>query len=476
MMALLLVTAPLAASAFVGVGAATEAGARRGSHAHMLVDAVESTPNPSSFLLRLDSPLDGLAPMSGLQGVTFRKSEAGSTRCPGLLTQVLNADGVDSVFAMTEMLTVNKLPSASWEAVLPQVIEALGGSTEKLGASGLPSIGADAPAPPAVGGVTIRLQVSQSMPIQVEATGWMGAAPVRAKLSSRFGSAMGLLIGESGDAFFAGRAWLDRGVRYPEPVVLAPSDPLASERQAVEATLQAELAEVEAAYPDDRLASIIFGAKSQGQQLPPRSAAAADGEQLSLADVDRLCDEDAALEARGEIGLTPALRQLAQFVASGEGVLGARRNAVAYLGGSGRRGGDEVFDAVAATFRTAKAAGLRRTAGDALSDLGDGRAVPLATAALADRASLVRWRAARILGELGGDADADADTDDIDGVATFAALKQARLEEEAFEVAFEMQDAMRKVQLRTEGSDGGARGPMWRQIQEGRAGAHSEDT
>ena len=46
--------------------------------------------------------------------------------------------------------------------------------------------------------------------------------------------------------------------------------------------------------------------------------------------------------------------------------------------------------------------GLRRTAGDAPSDLGDERAVPIAIAgALADPSKLVRWRAARLLGELG---------------------------------------------------------------------------
>ena len=46
--------------------------------------------------------------------------------------------------------------------------------------------------------------------------------------------------------------------------------------------------------------------------------------------------------------------------------LGARRNAIAYLGGTGRRGGDVAFEAVAHAFKHEKAAGLRRTAGDAL--------------------------------------------------------------------------------------------------------------
>ena len=77
-------------------------------------------------------------------------------------------------------------------------------------------------------------------------------------------------------------------------------------------------------------------------------------------------------------------------------------------------------------------------------------------AALADNAALVRWRAARILGELG------------EGTATLAALKQASFDERTFEVAFEMKDAARKVARRASGADGAAaKGPMWKQIQEG---------
>merc|ERR1719281_2130475 len=128
-------------------------------------------------------------------------------------------------------------------------------------------------------------------------------------------------------------------------------------------------------------------------------------------------DEDAAAEAGGEAGASEALRRLAAFVATGRGVTGARRSAIAYLGGTAGRGGDEVFEVIAAAFKNEKTAGLRRTAGDALSDLGDERATPIAIGALADRSKLVRWRAARILGELG------------DGTAVVAALKQAQFEE-----------------------------------------------
>ena len=140
---------------------------------------------------------------------------------------------------------------------------------------------------------------------------------------------------------------------------------------------------------------------------------------------------------------------------------------------------------------------MRRTAGDALSDLGDARAVPHAIAALEDGASLVRWRAARILGELGETA------------AVAPALSQAARAEKAFEVhprtltlsaqpggtpawslvcrthspphalssatppaqvAFELADARRKVEARAAGDGEGPSGPMWQQIQKGQLG------
>jgi hypothetical protein len=431
----------------------------------MVVSSVESTPNPSAFLLKLDLPLEDVT-TEGLRGQTFYKG-----RCPASLKDALACDGVASVFVVGQMLTVSKDPRASWESVLPTVVDSLGGPGEALAASGslLPTSAVGTAEASVAGGVSIRLQVSQKMPIQIEAAGWSGACePMRAKLSARFGSAMGLLIEQSGDAFFKGRAWLPRGLRYPElddDAEASSNDLFEAERRAIAAALEAEIEDVEAAYPDDRLASLVHGSKSAARaRLEAERAEDEDEALLSLEMVDVLVDDDAAAEAEGEAGPTEALRRLAAFVATGRGVTGARRSAIAYLGGTAGRGGDAVFDVIAAAFKNEKAAGLRRTAGDALSDLGDERAAPIAMGALADRSKLVRWRAARILGELG------------DGVAVVAALKQAQFEEEAFECAFEMKDAARKVALRNEGAtEGGGRGPMWKQIQEGLAGADGND-
>ena len=64
---------------------------------------------------------------TGLRGTTFRRG--GSVACPPSLAAALATDGVDSIFAMRELLTVSKVPAASWDALLPHLIEALGGAS-----------------------------------------------------------------------------------------------------------------------------------------------------------------------------------------------------------------------------------------------------------------------------------------------------------------------------------------------------------
>jgi len=190
----------------------------------MSVSGLESTPNPHSFMLRLDSRWENLSGVSGLRGRTFRPGTAAEAELPADLGGVLAVPGVDSVYAMEAVLTVNKLPRTEWATILPPILKALGGASESLLqsdqlrslmlASGAPGSGGNLAASVASAGVKIRLQASIGLPIQVEAVG-AGLAPAqRARLSARFGDAMALVVGSSGDAFFAGRAWLDRGVRY----------------------------------------------------------------------------------------------------------------------------------------------------------------------------------------------------------------------------------------------------------------------
>ena len=79
---------------------------------------------------------------------------------------------------MVGLLTVSKVSKYGWETVLPPVLDALGGADDSLdifsllvGSSGGGGGGGQGGGAVALSGVTIRLQVSCDLPIQVEAEG-----------------------------------------------------------------------------------------------------------------------------------------------------------------------------------------------------------------------------------------------------------------------------------------------------------------
>ena len=255
-------------------------------------------------------------------------------------------------------VTVIKSPRAAWESILPAVIEALGGAHQDFSPTALTALSSlggpqEDKRAAAVGGVTIRMQVSLGVPIQVEATG-SGGVTQRAKLPPRFAEAMSLLVATSGDDFFKGRSWLDRGVRYgseeegEEEEEEAGVDTVEKEQRKVLSVLAEEAAEIDIAYPIDRLTAIIAAAQETktGHPRPLASPSVyplAPGTSplgvLSLSDVEQLIHEDA--RSSGEGGSSNAeLQALAAFVETGNGAPGARRNAIAYLGNTGDRQGD----------------------------------------------------------------------------------------------------------------------------------------
>lgn len=439
------------------------------------VSGIESTPNPSSFLVKLSEPLIGMELFEGsLKGKTFTTTSPSSS--PTDIVSILKIDGIESVYAMAMALTINKHGSAKWEHILPLVLTALGESSEQssllLDLGDLKKDGAtqSTSSSSSSGQVRLRMQVSHKVPIQIEATGFLGTAQ-RAKLSPKFGHALEALMAGDGIDFFAGRSWIDRGVRYLESEESVLSEP-DLERLEIEAVLEAELEEVNAAYSEGRLAAIVAESlerkpqsTSSGMSAPATSVPVDD---LNLEGVGHYCD----LAEQGDM---VALAALANFVTSRTGLMAARRNALAFLGGTGDiaatgKANDLVMDAIVSALQNEKNPIMRRTAGDALSDLGDDRAVQPAMASLGDdRSKLVQWRAARVLGELG------------DSVDVVAALKQALFSDKyAFEVAFEIKDALRKVKARLQSKDSGgtvngaSTGPVWKQIQEGTGGSSEQ--
>lgn len=482
----------------------------------VVVTEIESTPNPSSFIVKLSEPLVGMEDYEGsLKGKTFRKTKTvqGSASQPLQVASILNIEGIESVYAMATALTINKHVSAKWEYILPLVLTALEGESasasnheqllQGLLQKGIGGTQVDTDDDTTNtntntndngGQVRIRMQISNKIPIQMEGTGFLGTTK-RMKLSpSKFAESIQELMekGGSGMDFFAGRKWVDRGVRYIEldPTTTSLDDTDTDtdnasgnaklseqdqEQRELDAVLFDELEEVDAAYSPQRLATIVAESQREQQEQEPLSSSSASTRSgmkndndvlLDLETVSRLCDF-------AEQGDVEAVYTLARFVSSHQGSNAARRNALAFLGGTGDMTparDDDVFNAIASALQKEKNPIMRRTAGDALSDLGDARAVqPAVTALVDDRSKLVQWRAARILGEFG------------DSMDVVAVLKQASFSDKyAFEVAFEIKNSLRKVQARAQPITGVDSvngdttttttrvntGPVWKQIQD----------
>lgn len=467
------------------------------------VTGLESTPNPSSFLIRLSEPLEGLESLVGtLRGKTFasRSSENGT---PKDVASILRVDGIESICAMDKVLTINKKPSTKWEAILPLVMKSLVGSDvenkeiqDMLMLQGLLLTGGTGTATNAKmatsGQIQMRIQMSNKIPIQIEGTGSLGTIQ-RMKLPPKFVEYMELMKNRGNVDFFKGRKWMDRGVRYladdddPDTNNDTSSYAIPEEEKEIlelQSALQAEVEEVDAAYPRhrlDRIVSEVLDETDEGSEKNADSARESEKkdalesssrQQLDLEAVDRYCD-------LAEAGDLEALKVLMNFVKSHRGLVSARRNALAFLGGTAaidsingkkvEEGGENiaidsmVFDAVASALQNENSPIMRRTAGDAMSDLGDNRAVPFAVSALEnDRSKLVQWRAVRILGEL------------ADSLEIVAFLKEASFSKDkyAFEVSFEIKDALRKVKARATQQDNfdapvPKTGPIWKQIQDG---------
>eukprot|EP00545_Synedropsis_sp_CCMP1620_P005406 CAMPEP_0119030742 /NCGR_PEP_ID=MMETSP1176-20130426/41186_1 /TAXON_ID=265551 /ORGANISM="Synedropsis recta cf, Strain CCMP1620" /LENGTH=475 /DNA_ID=CAMNT_0006987119 /DNA_START=214 /DNA_END=1641 /DNA_ORIENTATION=- len=419
------------------------------------VSAIESTPNPSSFLLQLSAPLVGLEDMVGsLQGRSYSKI---SILTPTEIADILAIDGIESVYAMASALTINKKATAKWDALLPVVLKALGVENDQELLKGLPSSADGQDASTASSGqVRIRLQISNKMPIQIEGIGFLGTA-TRKKLAPKFAQHMELLVNGGAD-FFSDRKWVDRGMRYLSDEASVLDDEHDQENFELMTVLQAEFEEYDAAYSEERLAVLVAKQLGENVSMPSSTISPTSDSEMDLESVQQRCD----LAEEGDV---EALTILSGFVKSHKGNMAARRNALAYLGGTGSSfpGNELVFEAVVSALQNEKNPIMRRTAGDALSDLGDKRAVPCAIESLTDQSKLVQWRAARIVGELG------------DSMESAAALKEASFSSDySFEVAFEIKDAMRKVRERALNKDAGiidgrAAGPIWKQIQDGMA-------
>ncbi|WNS42968.1 virulence factor [Paenibacillus sp. MMS20-IR301] len=375
----------------------------------MKITFIEPTPSPNTMKLHLD---ESLAP-------DIRRTYTPESRrsAPAWAQEMLDIPGVTEIYHAADFAALERKGSADWAAILREV-------QQRFGADGLstelPAEGGDAGAH--FGEAQVFVQMFRGIPIQIRVK--TGAKEERISLSARFTQAVtdvasAVLIKE--------RKLTDYGVRYGEPPDIA---------REVEQ-------ELEAAYPQERLDSLVQQAIAHGaagEFIEQRRKK----EQAEL--LRDLRDGDWRVRYAALEDLAPSEQLLPELRAAlHDPKLQVRRLAVVYLGDIRTPGAMELlYEAMQDS-----APAVRRTAGDTLSDIGDPAATPVMTASLSDASKLVRWRAARFLYEVG--------TPDAQEALS------AAVHDPEFEVGLQARMALERILAGEE-----AAGTVWQQMSERR--------
>lgn len=375
----------------------------------MKITFIEPTPSPNTMKLHLDESLE-----PGIRRTYTPESERSA---PSWARDMLTIPGVTSIYHAADFAALERKGSADWAAILREV-------QRRFGADGLSAeINLeDENAGAHFGESQVFVQMFRGIPIQIRVK--TGANEERIALSSRFTQAVtdvasAVLIKE--------RKLTDYGVRYGEPPEIA---------REVEQ-------ELEAAYPQERLDSLVQQAIAHGtagEFVEQRQKKGQDELLRDLQDDDWRVRYAALEDLAPSAELLPELRK-----ALHDPKLQLRRLAVVYLGDIRTPEAMELlYEAMADS-----APAVRRTAGDTLSDIGDPAATPVMTAALKDASKLVRWRAARFLYEVGTAEAQDA--------------LAAAADDPEFEVGLQARMALERIASGEE-----AAGTVWQQMSERR--------
>ncbi len=369
----------------------------------MRLTSIETTPNPNSMKLNLDESLG--------KPVTYTSAQRENS--PEFVVRLLDIAGVQSVFVCHDFITLNRDPRADWKLILDAAANVLSGVRQS-----------DAPvdeqrrAAEKLGQVSVFVQTFRGIPIQVKLSDVNEKQEKRIALSSRFSEAAQLVQAQSGADYLKERYWADWGVRYET-------------LQEVAANVIEEIEGIDAKAIERLVAKAL---EKTSDKPVSRSI-----DQLQT-DLDS-DDWHIRLLAVQELGASEESIPLLIRALSDPNPQ-VRRLVAAALGASG---------SPSATYPLTQAllndssVGVRRTAGDALSDLGDISAQPAACLALSDANKLVRWRAARFLADVGT-------------VDALPFLEKSNNDHE-FEVQLEIKAAIDRISGGKEGSI-----PAWKKI------------
>ena len=384
----------------------------------MKISSIETTPNPNCMKLNLDE-LVSTKPVTLTEGNEI-------ANVPPVARSLLLIDGIRSIFLAGDFITLTRSGNAQWQPILVEAARLLGLAEDAD--SGLAVKLAEPEKPnnstPELGEVEVAIQVFRGIPVQVRVTG--DGEQARFALPERFNLVLQRVIATTGDNYISLRRWQPYGNRFGKPEEVA---------QMVAEELASIIDEDELA----RLETDAIANRSEEQQVGNRPSQEELLAQLTHPDWEQRLKAIQKIEINDETfsAVVTALNDERSAI---------RRWAAAILGSSGM---PEAIEALCKVVLGDSSALVRRTAGDALSDIGDARASATMCQALQDRSKLMRWRAARFLNEVGDQTALEP-------------LQRAEQHEREFDVRVEMLAAIERIH-----GGGKAQMPMWMRIAKG---------
>lgn len=395
----------------------------------MKLCSIETTPSPNCMKLNLDEQI-------GSKPLTLKK-DGEFIDAPEVFQKLLALEGIQSVFIMSDFITLTRKGNIDWQPILSEAGSLLGLAEESdssisnsLLHSQTSSPGNESSAAQSqtqnFGQVEVAIQNFRGIPVQVRVISGEGEQ-ARVALPERFNLALQRAIESTHADYVAERLWSPYQPQFGLPNEIA--------QQVAE--------EIDILIDEHELTQIEKSAIDQAEDK--ESPLSEQSQQVLLSELSET-DWKRRLKAIQQIEVDSQTFSAVAVVLKDERNA-IRRWAAALLGASET---PEALAPLCEVLLSDRSPIVRRTAGDALSDLGDPKATETMIKALQDSSSLVRWRAGRFLNELG---DASA----------VGPLKQASESESEFDVRVELMAAIERIQSGRE-----LQLPMWMRISQGK--------
>ncbi len=395
----------------------------------MKLRSIETTPSPNCMKLNLDEQISP-------KPLTLKR-DSDVADAPGVSQQLLSIAGIQSVFVLENFITLTRKGNVDWQPILATAARLLGMAeaadvnlgdrlTQPLTQLQITSMGNEPfqtqNRTQYFGQVEVAIQTFRRIPVQVRAIAADGQQ-ARVALPERFNQALQRAVLATQADYVAERRWAPYQPQFghPEDVAKLVADELAI-------------------LIDDRdLAQIEKGAIDKEVKIETANSGHSQQaliEELQQTDWKRRLKviQQIVVDSETFSAVVEALKDERNTI---------RRWAAAILGSSNN---PDAVEPLCQVVLSDPSPIVRRTAGDALSDLGNPQAHETMVKTLKDSSNLVRWRSARFLNELGD-------------ISALEPLTKAAEHESEFDVRIEMMAAIERIQL-----GGETQLPMWMRI------------